>query len=260
MTLERLTAQSGNVWLEVVPERGCLVTALRVDGKDVLWLDPSTVDDLGKSVRGGIPLLFPFAGRLASDTFEDAGTVMKQHGFGRTLPWPLTERRPGVLRFTLHSSPGTHGVYPFDFTVDHTLTLLPRGLLAELTIHNRSEVAMPISPGWHPYFPCPNLRKQHVKTDVPGLDPARFDPALEYDFGVPPAAHGRAVCDVPGLGTLRITHSPEMRHFQCWSLPGRDFICLEPFLGPNNNLNTPSRLVLPPNTARTLFMRLELDT
>ena len=138
------------------------------------------------------------------------------------------------------------------------LTLLPRGLLAEFTVVNRSERPLPVSPGWHPYFPCPDALKQRIVTDVPGLDPARFDPALEYDFGVPPAAHGRARFEVPGLGTLLVSHSPEMRHFQCWSLPGRDFVCLEPFTGPNNALNTPSRLEIPPGGGRTLFMRIEL--
>jgi len=82
----------GDVSVEVVPERGALVTALRVGSHDVLYLDRDTLADPAKNVRGGIPLLFPFAGKLADETLTLTGTKMKQHGFARNRAWSVTER------------------------------------------------------------------------------------------------------------------------------------------------------------------------
>ena len=80
----------------------------------------------------------------------------------------------------------------------------------------------------------------------------------EFDFGLQPPADGRTRFDVPGLGELRIAFSPAMGHMQFWSQPGKDFVCLEPFWGPNDTVNTERRLEVAPGSARELWMRLEL--
>lgn len=64
----------GDVRAMVVPARGALVASLQVAGRDVLYLDRATLDDPTKNVRGGIPVLFPFAGKLADELFVPART------------------------------------------------------------------------------------------------------------------------------------------------------------------------------------------
>ena len=49
-----------------------------------------------------------------------------------------------------------------------------------------------------------------------------------------------------------------MRHLQLWSQPGKDFICLEPFYGPNNTVNTERRCDIPAGQARDFWMRIEV--
>ena len=49
-----------------------------------------------------------------------------------------------------------------------------------------------------------------------------------------------------------------MRHMQFWSQPGKDFICLEPFYGPSNTINTDRRLDVPEGGVAELWMRIEL--
>src|ERR1700690_249540 len=98
---EAITLAYGDVTAEVVPARGAIVAALTVGGTDVLYLDRATLDDPAKNVRGGIPLLFPFAGKLADETFALTGTKMKQHGFGRNRAWTVAERTPASVRMTL---------------------------------------------------------------------------------------------------------------------------------------------------------------
>ena len=75
----------GDVTAEVVPSRGAIVAGLRIGGTEVLYLDRATLDDPAKNVRGGIPVLFPFAGKLADGTLGLTGTKMKQHDFESTI-------------------------------------------------------------------------------------------------------------------------------------------------------------------------------
>jgi galactose mutarotase-like enzyme len=257
MHVEELTLEHAGVAARVAPGRGALVTAVTVGGRDLLFMDRTTLLDPAKSVRGGIPLLFPFAGRLDGDRLAYAGTTMKQHGFARNKAWRVADRGPDRLRLALEDDAETRAVYPHAFRIEQSVRLLPAGVHVELLMQNRGSTPMPIAPGWHPYFPCPSAAKPRVKPlDVEGLDPARFTPDAEFDFGVTAPAAGRASFEVPGLGRLQLAFSPELRFLQCWGLPGRDFICLEPFLGPNDTINTPARLEVAPGQSHTLWMSI----
>jgi galactose mutarotase-like enzyme len=260
MDFAELTLEQDGVLARVAPARGALVTALTVAGRDVLFMDRATLADPSKSVRGGIPLLFPFAGRLDGDRLVHAGTTMKQHGFARNKAWSVLEQGPALVRLGLADDAQTRVVYPHALRLEQTVGLLPRGMHVELRIDNRGDTPMPVAPGWHPYFTCRSGDKPRVlPRGVDGLDPARFTPDAEFDFGVTAPADGRAAFDIPGLGRLALSFSPEMRFLQCWGLPGRDFICLEPFVGPNNAINTPQRLDVAPGARRALFMRIEVS-
>ena len=51
--------------IRIVPERGGLITQWRSEGKDLLYFDLDRFLDENKSVRGGIPILFPICGDLS---------------------------------------------------------------------------------------------------------------------------------------------------------------------------------------------------
>ena len=74
---------------EVVPARGAIVSALAVGDRELLYLDRATLEDPAKNVRGVVPVLFPFCGKLADETFALTGTKPKQHGFGRNKAWSM---------------------------------------------------------------------------------------------------------------------------------------------------------------------------
>jgi len=259
MQLEVVTLKHGAVVAQIVPARGALVTSIVVAGRELLFLDRATLEDPDKNVRGGIPVLFPFAGKLVGERFLPAGTTMKQHGFGRNRPWSIAERRDERLRLALVQDAGTRAQYPYEYQVEHLLTLLPRGLQLELRIRSTGAQALPLSPGWHPYFACPAALKDQVRGSVAGFTADRLGDQHEFDFGLPAPPDGRARFTLPGLSALRLDFSPEMRHLQFWSLPGRDFICLEPFYGPNDTVNGARRLEVAPGQTHTLWMKIELD-
>jgi galactose mutarotase-like enzyme len=247
----------GEVVVEVVPERGAIVSMLEVAGAPVLYMDPATLADPAKNVRGGIPLLFPFAGRLPDELFTLTRTHMKQHGFARERAWTVTEQRAGLLRMVLAADAGTRAQFPYEFTAEQTVMITPRGVQLELAI-TAGAAPVPVSPGWHPYFKVPPAAKASVRGDVAGFTPELLGDDREFDFGVVAPVSGRARFSIPTLGQIELAFSPEMRHLQCWSQPGKPFICLEPFFGPAGTINTERRAWVPANEARTFWMRIEL--
>lgn len=260
MAFETLRIQHGDVSAEIVPERGAIVSALKVRGKDVLYMDKSTLEDGTKNVRGGIPVLFPYAGKLVDEVFVPAGTKMKQHGFGRNKAWPAVEKSASRVRLLLKQDADTAAQYPYKFSAEYTVFILPNGLQVELLVGNDGDKPLPVSPGWHPYFNCPAAQKGAVTGDVAGLTADKLGNDKEFDFGLVPPKAGRANFNVPGLGKLLISFTPVLKHMQFWSQPGKDFICLEPFYGPNNTVNTDKRHDIPPGQSRNFWMRIELES
>ncbi len=247
----------GDVVVEVVPERGAIVSALEVAGAPVLFLDPATLADPSKNVRGGIPLLFPFAGKLTDELFALTNTHMKQHGFARNRAWTVSEQRDGLVRMTLAADAETRAQFPYEFSAEHSVMITPRGVQLALTV-TAGDQPVPVSPGWHPYFAIAPADKASVRGDVAGFTPDQLGDDREFDFGVVAPARGRARFELPKLGSIELSFSPEMRHLQFWSQPGKPFICLEPFFGPAGTINTERRAWVPAGEARTFWLRIEL--
>ena len=259
MQFEELTIKHGDVLARIAPARGALVTELHIGDKKVLYLDRASFEDETKNVRGGIPVLFPYAGKLQNDVFKATGKKIGQHGFGRNREWRVKEQKPWGLRMELIPEEADREVYPFPFVTEQCCTILPCGLLLELSIFNAGDRPMPVSPGWHPYFSCPPTEKHKLKTSLTNVDASQFSDQHEFDFGVEAPPDGRAIFEVPSLGTLTLSFSPEMRTIQFWSLPGKDFVCLEPYTGPHNNINTDHRIDIRAGTAHTFWTKIELE-
>lgn len=259
--METIRLQTEDTLVEVVPERGALVTRCAVAGRELLWLDPATIEDRSRSARGGIPVLFPFAGALPDDRFVASPTLtttIRQHGFGRDLPWTVTERDPVELTMALGPNDATRAAYPYEFLFLYRVRALPRGVLVELAVHNQGEAPIPVAPGFHPYFACPLGRKGEVGSDLPGFDPARFV-EQGFDFGLPRTGDAPVRFHLPDLGQLELTLSPALRFLQFWSLPGKPFVCLEPFFGAAGTINDPTRRdEVPPRGVRSYAVQFEL--
>ena len=143
---EYVHPQSGDR-LRIIPERGGIVSEWRCGEREVLYFDQERYADPTKSIRGGIPVLFPICGNLPGDLLQVNGVdhTLKQHGFARNLPWQLQllddqrsssqpeqqRRDPGGLSLRL---PHGDGGSP-----------LAMALEISTTIHNRSDQPMPFS-------------------------------------------------------------------------------------------------------------------
>ena len=60
---EYLNLDTGD-FLRIVPERGGLITSWVCNNQEILYFDQLRFGDLSKSVRGGMPILFPICGDL----------------------------------------------------------------------------------------------------------------------------------------------------------------------------------------------------
>ena len=252
----------GDVVVEVVPERGAMVSSLEVVGTPLLYMDAATLADPARNVRGGIPLLFPFAGKLADDLFTLTNTHIKQHGFARDRAWVVTEQRAGLIRMALAGDAETRAQFPYEVAAEHSVMITPRGVQLELAVA-AGAAPVPVAPGWHPYFQVAPQDKAAVRGDVVGFTPDQLGDDREFDFGLVAPNSGRARFAIPGPSSgaakvIELAFSPEMRHLQFWSQPGKPFICLEPFFGPAGAINTERRAWVPAHETRTFWMRIEL--
>jgi len=255
--------------LRIVPERGGIVTEWRCGDREVLYFDQERYADPGKSIRGGIPVLFPICGNLPADRLELNGVAhtLKQHGFARNLPWQLQLLKDqGGVKLTLTETEETLAAYPFPFLVEMEVRPVAQALEIHTTIANRSESVMPFSFGLHPYFNVSELSQ----TDVAGLNErclnhlemADTDTASQLtrlpegvDFLCRPAGPVTLIDHTNGH-QLQLQHKEPMDLTVIWTEPPRAMVCVEPWTGPRQSLLTGDRkLEIQPGASCVLSCR-----
>jgi galactose mutarotase-like enzyme len=249
----------------LAPARGGMVTRFVVGDTNVLYLDVDSLRDPTKNVRGGIPVLFPIAGRLADDKYQHAGVTytMKQHGFARTMPWAIVDEGvdQGGARLGLALTPTqqTRAQFPFEFRLAITYVLADGRLTLQVRVTNPGAEELLISPGFHPYFQLADHNKgaARVVTDATQA----FDNVTGALVSLrEPIDLARDVVDLHVLDhwprTVILTR-PEDRDLELslgvpdrvlvvWTERGRDFVCVEPWTARGNSLNTGGALRVPP--------------
>jgi glucose-6-phosphate 1-epimerase len=227
------------------PERGGLIISLVLNKKEIFYFDEETFKNKKESIRGGIPILFPNMGELNDESIYQN---LKRHGFARDLGWKTEEIDKGFKEILL-SNKETKKIYPFDFKFsnsglfesDGTFTLIQE-------IENKEETKeMPISMGLHPYFKVPSGEKKNIKFNFEGgkyieeqINSWGNGETLYIDN--PKIINSEEVLeiDIPGLGKLVIDISTQYKKIWIWSMPGKDFICIEPaMMGQNGLIDSP---------------------
>jgi len=272
-----LTDPIAQTRLEVVPERGGIITRWQVRGQDLLYLDGDRFADPSLSVRGGIPILFPICGNLPNNTYTHQGKTytLKQHGFARDLPWTVSDSSPSDgITLTLTSNNQTYAVYPFDFELTFTYRLQGNALLIQQRYVNRSPEPMPFSTGLHPYFAVSDAasEKNQLQFDIPAtqvtnqIDQIQHPFSGQFDFGQTeidaafrPVARQEASVTHSGH-RLTLSYDAIYATLVFWTIKGKDYYCLEPWSAPRNAMNTGEDLTLlqPGATAET-WVKLAID-
>ncbi len=104
------------------------------------------------------PILFPIVGTLKKNTYvyDDITYHLPRHGFVRDMVFEMIEHSDNKVVFTLYSTVETKKVYPFDFELKISYTLLDNKLEIGYQISNKNNFEMPFSIGAHPAFALTN--------------------------------------------------------------------------------------------------------
>ena len=256
-----LTDEQAQSRIEVIPERGGIITQWSLQHQDILYFDAERFKDPNLSVRGGIPILFPICGNLPSSTYTYKGQQyqLKQHGFARDLPWTVVESVEGLnnlphLTLVLNSNDQTLAVYPFDFQLTFTYQLKGNALVIQQRFANHSREPMPFCSGLHPYFLAAD--KTQLKYEIPASEyqdqisqdihpfSGTFDVNRdELDLVFRPITHPTAsVTDQERDLKITLNYSEFYSTLVFWTVKGKDYYCLEPWSAPRNALNTGEHL------------------
>jgi galactose mutarotase-like enzyme len=267
------TAQSS---IEVVPERGGIVTRWRIQGQEIFYLDEERFTHPELTVRGGIPILFPICGNLPDNTYTHNGQsyTLKQHGFARNLPWEVSDRstdNAASLTLKLASNDETRAAYPFDFRVFFTYSLKGNTLEIQQRVINDASEPLPFSLGLHPYFLVNDKTK--LEFDIPATEfynqreqsttsfSGQFDlDADEIDvIFLNPARPSATVTDRDRHLQLLMEFDAPYAPIVFWTVKGKNFYCIEPWTAPRNAMITGDRLIhLPPQETLDTSVRFSI--
>jgi len=263
-----------NNYIKFCPERGGVITNWVSDGKEILYFDEKRFMDKTKSIRGGIPILFPICGNLStsSSVFGKDYLQLKQHGFARDLQWQYSfNENEKFLCLFLNPSKKTKKYYPFDFELKIEVTLKINSLEFEITIYNKADFAMPINFGLHPYFNVSDFKNLefignplNCQNQEKNIISNTFDELKNINLGVDLLMYtsGRsAFRDKIFKRQVTLNHPYPFDLGVIWSDPPRRMICLEPWTCPRNSFVDGSRnIMIPSNNSQRFDASIQIKS
>jgi len=130
----------------------------------VLWLSSNARYTAGRSIRGGVPVCWPWFGAHPTDS------SYCPHGFARVMPWELKENfslKNGTTRLVLEMTQTDVAKkqlsYPYQFTLAITLG---SSLRMEMTTTNLAHHPFIIGEAFHTYFNVSDI----ANTQITGLE------------------------------------------------------------------------------------------
>lgn len=152
--------------------QGAHLLSWKPAGQDeVIWLSEDASFAVGKSVRGGIPICWPWFGAHETDD------TLPAHGFARTVQWQLTKTRAisadeTQISFKLDTTKlgqKHQAMWPHATTAEYIISI-GKKLSMKLITYNNSKQAFCIGQALHSYFNVNDINH----TVVHGLDDKDF--------------------------------------------------------------------------------------
>jgi D-hexose-6-phosphate mutarotase len=143
--------------------------------QDVLWMSPLSAYQVGKPLRGGIPLCFPWFGA------HKTNPSLPMHGFARIRTWTLastaqlSDGRTEIV-LVLTDAPETLAMWPFRFRLELKVVVGP-SLEVTLLIENRGNEPFTCDEALHTYFNVADA--SHCS--VSGLNGVMYRDRLRFD-------------------------------------------------------------------------------
>jgi aldose 1-epimerase len=135
---------------------------------ELLYAHPEFAAGAQRPSGSGIPILFPFPGRIPGTTFKwqgkeyplEAGDALGNaiHGFVLRRPWRVIEQSESRVTGEFHAwkdDPSLQERWPADFRIRATYDVKANQLVGSYRIDNPGDVPLPFGFGTHPYFRVP---------------------------------------------------------------------------------------------------------
>lgn len=126
----------------------------------LIWLSKFAKFGRGKSIRGGVPVCWPWFGPHVSDP------KLPGHGYARTVDWRLIQVQSLSddrvrLEFELEESSATRAQWPHPTSVRNIITV-GRALEVELVTTNAGNTPVTIGDAFHTYFTVGDVRQVSI--------------------------------------------------------------------------------------------------
>jgi galactose mutarotase-like enzyme len=280
-----LELRSGALRATFVPGVGMTGVSLRYERREYLAL-PGGIAAVRAGHTGGLPLLAPWANRLASRRYRAAGVDVDlrrarvhtdEHGLpihGLLVGWPdwevtATSARRGVARLTATTIVDAPA-FPFPHLLEVAVAARDDRLVIDTMLLPTGDRKVPVAFGWHPYLRVPGTPRARWRLRLPAREHLTLD-----DRGIPtgastrePAADevvGRRILDdLYRLGrdrrltfsgddgaSIEVQGTPHYPYAQVWVPAGKTFAALEPMAAPTNALVEGNTHLVEPGDAFT---------
>jgi aldose 1-epimerase len=286
------TLSAGDLEAVFLPAHGMLGASLRHKGVELL----GRVEDLeaaaAKGSTAGIPLLHPWANRLAEPRYRVLGQQvildvsspllhLDEHGLPMhgvpwaLLQWEVTEARQDFVAARLEwSASDLLAIFPFRHWLELVAIIKPNALILETTLIASSEGPVPVSFGFHPYFSLAEPARANWQLKLPPmqkllLNSSGIPTGDEEPFGGFNASLGensldegfaltedRASFSIAGpLRKIIVDLLEGYRYAQVFAPKDKDYLALEPMTAPTGALTSGHglRLVGPDERFRAVF-------
>ena len=135
---------------------------------DIIWSAPGFSEGTERPSGSGIPVLFPFPGRIEGTVFHWEGKDYSLpagdgqgnaiHGFVHERPWRVIEQHPDQLVGQFQASlddPQLLEHWPADFVITADYRVQRNQLACSYRVQNPGDTPLPYGLGTHPYFALP---------------------------------------------------------------------------------------------------------
>jgi len=275
-----LELRSGALRATFVPGVGMTGVSLRRDRREHLAL-PGGVAALRAGHTGGLPLLAPWANRLASRRYRAAGVDvdlrrLRLHTDDNGSPihgllvgwreWEVigTRARRDVARVTATTIVNAPA-FPFPHLLEVVVEAHDDRLVIDTTLVPTGDRKVPVAFGWHPYLRVPGTPRSRWTLRLPARDHLALD-----ERGIPTGDSAREAMEEAPLGrrtfddlyrlgrdrrlaltgedgaTVEMIANPHFPYAQVWVPAGKPFAALEPMAARTNGLvDGDTHLVVP---------------
>ena len=272
--MDVIKLQCGPAVAEILPKRGALISKLDLQGSSgIFWMPKDFSAESKDWPAGGLPFLFPFAGRV-----QHQGELYKYglghhvfsmpiHGFSWASCWDVLKTQPDRASLQLKATPESKSIYPFDFSIVMEISLTPTTLSVTVHIKNLTTSSqhaagkMPVALGWHPYF---SLRDQATSLKLAAQ--SAYPVTAQGMAGDPMDARkhlGEGPWKLPkpelnslilgqvsensallmrqtGQILMHCTPSELFNYFVTWTNQPSEFLCVEPWMSQPNAVAAPT--------------------